>query len=121
MARRGSRPGLRRALSALLISALLLAQQGLVLQAYAQTKVEAVAPVSAAGQVGAVGTSLGSAASLSNAGLAAPSGLSLSQPGLGTVPTVIPQGANASASLLAAPAPLAAPAVSPVPAQAATS
>ncbi|MCX5795365.1 MAG: 4-alpha-glucanotransferase [Elusimicrobia bacterium] len=121
MSQSNSRNGLRKALSALIINALLFTQQGFALQAFAQTKVEAVTAAPGTGSVGSVGTSLGSASSLSGANLAPAAILTLSQPGLSAVPTVIPQVANPAPILSAGPAPVAAPAASPVPAKAATS
>jgi len=127
MAQRNSRHLLRQALCALITNALLLTQQGFLFQALAQTAVETPQAVSAPGSIGAVGAGLGSASVLSGANLApAGTALTLSQPGLSAVPTVIPQlpiqapvaaPVSAQAQVLAAPA---AAAATPVPAKAAT-
>ena len=83
---------LKQSFSTLLIAALLLSQQTLPLLA-AQIKVQAVVPAANTGSVGAVGTNLGSAASLNSASLAPAGGLGFSAPGLAAVPSVIPQAA----------------------------
>ena len=83
---------LKQSFSTLLIAAFLLSQQTLPLLA-AQIKVQAVVPAANTGAMGAVGANLGSAATLSRAGLTPAGSLSLSAPGLAAVPSVIPQAA----------------------------